>query len=221
MGRRRGFTLIELLVVIAIIAIMAAILFPVFLKAKTAAKCGNDVQYQRQVGMGICMYADQNNGLFPFVTRAGTLRHFPSYDVANVNTTISGELVIMLRPYISNKRVYYCPVVEVYGKAYTYDYQSKLSPPFKYIGLYYYAGEGWGGPKPTKQAGSSKRILVSCIGGGVGIGPGGEGMSGHGTARGIFTFADGHAKYVYHYKYPWSYSECGGDSRLLMPKWDQ
>jgi prepilin-type N-terminal cleavage/methylation domain-containing protein len=54
---RKGFTLIELLVVIAIIAILAAILFPVFAQAKLAAKKTHDLSNTRQIGVAINLYA--------------------------------------------------------------------------------------------------------------------------------------------------------------------
>jgi prepilin-type N-terminal cleavage/methylation domain-containing protein/prepilin-type processing-associated H-X9-DG protein len=57
MNRAKAFTLIELLVVIAIIAILAAILFPVFAQAKAAAKKTNDLSNQKQLGLGMVMYA--------------------------------------------------------------------------------------------------------------------------------------------------------------------
>lgn len=57
---RKAFTLIELLVVIAIIAILAAILFPVFAQAKAAAKKAVDLSNHRQIVMGIMMYAADN-----------------------------------------------------------------------------------------------------------------------------------------------------------------
>jgi len=56
-----GFTLIELLVVIAIIAILAAILFPVFAQAKLAAQKAKDLSNQRQLGLAIAMYAADND----------------------------------------------------------------------------------------------------------------------------------------------------------------
>ncbi len=56
-----GFTLIELLVVIAIIAILAAILFPVFAQAKLAAQRAKDLSNQRQLGLAIAMYAADND----------------------------------------------------------------------------------------------------------------------------------------------------------------
>jgi prepilin-type N-terminal cleavage/methylation domain-containing protein len=63
--RSRAFTLIELLVVIAIIAILAAILFPVFAQAKAAAKRTSDLSNVKQLGLGIMMYTNDNDDLLP------------------------------------------------------------------------------------------------------------------------------------------------------------
>lgn len=60
--KSRAFTLIELLVVIAIIAILAAILFPVFAQAKTAAKKSVNLSNLKQMSLAIQMYADSNEG---------------------------------------------------------------------------------------------------------------------------------------------------------------
>jgi prepilin-type N-terminal cleavage/methylation domain-containing protein len=62
---RRAFTLIELLVVIAIIAILAAILFPVFARAKLAAKKTADLSNLKQIGNGIVLYMGDNDDFFP------------------------------------------------------------------------------------------------------------------------------------------------------------
>jgi len=64
-SKRRGFTLIELLVVIAIIAILAAILFPVFAKAREKARQTKCLSNQRQIALGIMMYAQDNNETLP------------------------------------------------------------------------------------------------------------------------------------------------------------
>lgn len=61
---RRAFTLIELLVVIAIIAILAAILFPVFAQAKEAAKKTVDLSNLKQTGLGNMMYSSDNDDMF-------------------------------------------------------------------------------------------------------------------------------------------------------------
>jgi len=65
MNPKRAFTLIELLVVIAIIAILAAILFPVFAQAKEAAKKTQCLSNQKNIGLGFMMYVNDYDDLFP------------------------------------------------------------------------------------------------------------------------------------------------------------
>lgn len=65
MRSNRAFTLIELLVVIAIIAILAAILFPVFASAREKARSSMDMSNQRQIGLGLRMYLDDHAGTLP------------------------------------------------------------------------------------------------------------------------------------------------------------
>ena len=63
--QRKAFTLIELLVVIAIIAILAAILFPVFAQAKLAAKKTSDLSNQKQITTGTIVYSTDSDDYFP------------------------------------------------------------------------------------------------------------------------------------------------------------
>ncbi len=65
--KRHGFTLIELLVVIAIIAILAAILFPVFAAAKQKANSVTCLSNLKSIGQGYMMYLDDNDGSFGMV----------------------------------------------------------------------------------------------------------------------------------------------------------
>ena len=63
--KSRAFTLIELLVVIAIIAILAAILFPVFAQAKAAAKRTACMSNMKQVGIGLYLYVQDADDALP------------------------------------------------------------------------------------------------------------------------------------------------------------
>src|SRR5258708_36272666 len=63
--RLRGFTLIELLVVIAIIAILAAILFPVFAQAREKARAISCLSNSKQVALGVLMYVQDYDETYP------------------------------------------------------------------------------------------------------------------------------------------------------------
>ena len=95
--KKRGFTLIELLVVIAIIAILAAILFPVFARAKLAGQRSSCSGNLKQLGYATKMYTEDNNGCFP-----GT-----SDDVGEPCGYASW--VVWIRPYIKSLSSYSCP----------------------------------------------------------------------------------------------------------------
>jgi prepilin-type N-terminal cleavage/methylation domain-containing protein len=69
--RNKAFTLIELLVVIAIIAILAAILFPVFAQAREKARAISCLSNTKQIGLATLMYVQDYDEMFPFSTDFG------------------------------------------------------------------------------------------------------------------------------------------------------
>ena len=77
--KNRGFTLIELLVVIAIIAILAAILFPVFAQAREKARAASCESNIKQLSLGLLQYLQDNDETFPpTVTEREVARPGPS-----------------------------------------------------------------------------------------------------------------------------------------------
>src|SRR5437763_813925 len=82
---RRGFTLIELLVVIAIIAILAAILFPVFAQARESARTISCLSNMKQIGLSIEMYSQDYDERFPMGTYPGPRNWEVNPDVPEQN----------------------------------------------------------------------------------------------------------------------------------------
>lgn len=109
---RKAFTLIELLVVIAIIAILAAILFPVFAQAKAAAKKSSCLSNNKQINTGLQIYVTDYDDVFP----AGYYYNAPngpgSFDASGINHW-SG----VMSPYIKNWRIFVCPSDNIGGQA--------------------------------------------------------------------------------------------------------
>ena len=94
--RQAGFTLIELLVVIAIIAILAAILFPVFARARENARKASCLSNSKQLGMALLQYAqDYDESAVPYTTGPST-----GYEISWTE---------LLMPYIKNSQVLMCP----------------------------------------------------------------------------------------------------------------
>jgi len=91
--RRKGFTLIELLVVIAIIAILAAILFPVFAKAREKARTSSCQSNLKQLSIGLMQYTQDYDETLPrryFAAEAQSWR-------------------VVIQPYLKSEQVFRCP----------------------------------------------------------------------------------------------------------------
>lgn len=95
--QRRAFTLIELLVVIAIIAILAAILFPVFAQARDKARSAACLSNTKQLALGVIQYTQDYDELLP---------------VAGFNTQCRGRWQWQIFPYVKNEQVFTCPNIQ-------------------------------------------------------------------------------------------------------------
>ena len=102
---RRGFTLIELLVVIAIIAILAAILFPVFARAREKARQTSCLSNMKQLDLGLMMYIqDYDECMVPCRSKVQPGCIPPVYTWR-----------VLVLPYVKNQQIFECPSNTAYG----------------------------------------------------------------------------------------------------------
>jgi prepilin-type N-terminal cleavage/methylation domain-containing protein/prepilin-type processing-associated H-X9-DG protein len=111
---RRGFTLIELLVVIAIIAILAAILFPVFAKAREKARQTSCLSNLKQLGLGMMMYAQDYDETLCRMEMGGPYSTTPvdPSDLAfngRTDGTWQNSWPSLILPYVKNTQIFKCP----------------------------------------------------------------------------------------------------------------
>ena len=104
MSRKRGFTLIELLVVIAIIAILAAILFPVFAKAREKARQSSCLSNTKQLGLAVMQYAQDYDEVLPIC----------------VYVTPTTYWYQVIQPYIKSTQMLFCPSRKNYNTSLSY-----------------------------------------------------------------------------------------------------
>jgi prepilin-type N-terminal cleavage/methylation domain-containing protein/prepilin-type processing-associated H-X9-DG protein len=168
--RSKGFTLIELLVVIAIIAILAAILFPVFAQAREAARKTTCTSNVKQLGLGMLMYVQDYDERFPLQFYINPISF----------KTLLGDLI---HPYIKNYQIWRCPsrgaVGNFRGADFCgYDYFGIAPTACLYRTNYgmnlalfypsYVTGDYWTNPSPGAALASvqvpAQRIMLSDIG---------------------------------------------------------
>ena len=143
MTKHRGFTLIELLVVIAIIAILAAILFPVFARARENARRTSCMSNLKQIGLGIMQYNQDYDERYPMWVEMGNscnatddagkpCRKFsviPGNDAGGVawGNGYKKTWMDFVYPYIKSTQVFVCPSTEVRDQDPSYGYSIGIS----------------------------------------------------------------------------------------------
>ena len=161
--KQNGFTLIELLVVIAIISILAAILFPVFARARESARRSSCASNLKQIGIAATMYIQDFDETYPVANL-----QVPSSDGMSGYT--SSYWFNVLQPYAKNRQIWYCPTA---GRIDT----SATSGIQQYSGGYGYNACGTGtisSNSPTRWNGFGQDICLT---------PGGCSFGSFGAAR--------------------------------------
>ena len=112
-AHRKGFTLIELLVVIAIIAILAAILFPVFSRAREKARGASCMSNMKQLALAVIQYTQDYDEKLPIgrSTNGDNPFTFVRYDGVIVRT--QGYWWLTIQPYMKNLQIMICPSVGI------------------------------------------------------------------------------------------------------------
>jgi len=201
--KKSGFTLIELLVVIAIIAILAAILFPVFAKAREKARQASCLSNEKQIGLALMMYSQDNDELLPNRKNEGGHMNWKTY----------------INPYVGSTQVWVCPSNpftqpdddgSLFPSNYAANTDAGSGNPLVQPFIDCNAWAGWACPNSASQADlkqpsqtigvvefegrySDYRVTAAPFWGNTWAGPGSQMFAGH-TGRSNFLFLDGHVK---------------------------
>jgi prepilin-type N-terminal cleavage/methylation domain-containing protein/prepilin-type processing-associated H-X9-DG protein len=138
---RRGFTLIELLVVIAIIAILAAILFPVFARAREKARQASCLSNVKQLGLAFQMYKQDYDERWPLMYWSGS----------QWEPAASGWWGGEIAPYVKNTQIFLCPSKSDRYCSYIYNVylsgrsDATITSPAATVTIADSTGDGWWG----------------------------------------------------------------------------
>jgi len=142
---RRGFTLIELLVVIAIIAILAAILFPVFAKAREKARQTSCLSNLKQIQLSVLMYVQDYDETFCLANNA------------------NGRWYALTEPYIKNSQILVCPSVQSKNPSVGWNIRGGSSTSNTSQGLYLNNGMGYSYGSSDIDTPTGARLTLSDI----------------------------------------------------------
>lgn len=206
MSQRSAFTLVELLTVIAVIALLAAILFPVFASARGKARETTCLSNLRQIGLATLAYAEDYDDRFPLGGDPIDL-HAPTAWFGSPYEPIVRlfkPLPDVLDPYTKSKAIWHCPAdsgFELGGRMETTPLDTRPSSFEKYGSSYYYntnfvlhddpvAGlQAWNRDYPYEERGPAQMIVFYD---GTGRWHGGL----FSPSRYASLFVDGHAKVI-------------------------
>ena len=107
---KKAFTLIELLVVIAIIAILAAILFPVFAQAREKARQASCLSNTKQMGLGVMMYSQDYDETMP------PAYYYNATSGGNLDASGIHQWSGITQPYVKNGQIFVCPSDKINGQ---------------------------------------------------------------------------------------------------------
>jgi prepilin-type N-terminal cleavage/methylation domain-containing protein len=121
--QKRAFTLIEILVTITIIALLSAIMFPVFARARENARRASCLSNLKQLGLAMQQYVQDYDGRYPYIPKGnladtgrapmGTGDFDDAYqDTPPANRWDAGPIVKLLLPYTKSEQLAFCPSVD-------------------------------------------------------------------------------------------------------------
>lgn len=212
--KKRGFTLIELLVVIAIIAILAAILFPVFAQAREKARQSTCLSNIKQIALGALMYVQDYDECFPGGPGVGSLWYpgplgsWSSLPTNSYGDVAPANVASRLQPYVKNHGVF----VDLNDPTGARNAGGRWDPQYTRLSYWWHSGvsQGWSQPAypggalsnpgtPHSLASIARPAELQLVND--------NWASYHsagtqGNARWNIAFADGHAKFS-HYVDTW------------------